>query len=657
MLSIYDKKKSDIEEYIKQSEARGLLTSKKYYDALDENLKNQNKMLEQEKNALINARQRAITYGKIKEGSEEDLAMIKEINDIDSQILANDTEILENAKKRREIEQEVYELKQKSISNMVKEAEFLIDLLDSEELYKNNGQPTDEGMATLGLQAMKLNEYAEQAELAKDRIEALKDEVAANPDNKDLKEDLQSAIEEYQDYAKSIKEAKEAIRDFVEDGINKELDALQELIDKKNEELETEKDLYDYQKKVAEQTKEISSLEKQMAAYAGDDSEESKAKIQQLKVELEDARDELKETEYDQYISDQEKLLDDLYDEYEETINKRLDNLDMLVEDMIEAVNSNSKDINETLKEIASAYGYEISDETSSSWSGKGDAVSDYNGSLINSQTSLGNSIDALKASIDKMVSNSDSDAAGNINNANSVPVGQNVLNDGPSVDGSTSGAGNRGTIGVAEIGDRPKFKSGKYHKTSSGGKTGKSYLGKYVYITKINDGAKYPYRISSKNSASSKYALGWVKKNQLSGYATGKRNFLDDEVVWTQENGKEMIVRPSDGAILTPIARGDSVLNANASRNIWDMANSPADFIKDNLNIGSVDAQNGNVGQTIVEQNFDNVVFNLPNVKNYEQLLSAMQRDKNFERLITSMTIDQVAGKSSLAKGKAIRR
>ena len=393
-----------------------------------------------------------------------------------------------------------------------------------------------------------------------------------------------------------------------------------------------------------------------MAAYAGDDSEESKAKIQQLKVELEDARDELKETEYDQYISDQEKLLDDLYDEYEETINKRLDNLDMLVEDMIEAVNSNSKDINETLKEIASAYGYEISDETSSSWSGKGDAVSDYNGSLINSQTSLGNSIDALKASIDKMVSNSDSDAAGNINNANSVPVGQNVLNDGPSVDG-TPGAGNRGTIDVAEIGDRPKFKSGKYHKTSSGGKTGKSYLGKYVYITKINDGAKYPYRISSKNSASSKYALGWVKKNQLSGYATGKRNFLDDEVAWTQENGKEMIVRPSDGAILTPIARGDSVLNANASRNIWDMANSPADFIKDNLNIGSVDAQNGNVGQTIVEQNFDNVVFNLPNVKNYEQLLSAMQRDKNFERLITSMTIDQVAGKSSLAKGKAIRR
>jgi hypothetical protein len=49
-------------------------------------------------------------------------------------------------------------------------------------------------------------------------------------------------------------------------------------------------------------------------------------------------------------------------------------------------------------------------------------------------------------------------------------------------------------------------------------------------------------------------------------------------------------------------------------------------------------------------------VVFNLPNIKNYEELLSAMQKDKNFERLILSMSIDRIAGKSSLAKNKSIR-
>ena len=36
----------------------------------------------------------------------------------------------------------------------------------------------------------------------------------------------------------------------------------------------------------------------------------------------------------------------------------------------------------------------------------------------------------------------------------------------------------------------------------------------------------------------------------------------------------------------MTPIAKNDSVLSANASKNIWNMANSPAEFIKDNLGL-----------------------------------------------------------------------
>jgi hypothetical protein len=63
----------------------------------------------------------------------------------------------------------------------------------------------------------------------------------------------------------------------------------------------------------------------------------------------------------------------------------------------------------------------------------------------------------------------------------------------------------------------------------------------------------------------------------------------------------------------------------------------------------------NSNV-QSNYTQHLDKVVFNLPNVRNYEELLSAMKKDRNFERLIHSMTVDQIAGKSSLGKGKSIR-
>ena len=45
-----------------------------------------------------------------------------------------------------------------------------------------------------------------------------------------------------------------------------------------------------------------------------------------------------------------------------------------------------------------------------------------------------------------------------------------------------------------------------------------------------------------------------------------------------------------------------------------------------------------------------------MPNVKNYEQLISQMQSDKNFEKLILSMSVDRLAGGSSLGKYKALR-
>lgn len=85
-------------------------------------------------------------------------------------------------------------------------------------------------------------------------------------------------------------------------------------------------------------------------------------------------------------------------------------------------------------------------------------------------------------------------------------------------------------------------------------------------------------------------------------------------------------------------------------------MANSPAEFIKENLNLGTTNIPNNSSVQNSIIQNFEKVVFSMPNVHNYNELIRDMQRDPNFERLVESMSIGKLAGKSSLAKGKAIR-
>jgi hypothetical protein len=148
----------------------------------------------------------------------------------------------------------------------------------------------------------------------------------------------------------------------------------------------------------------------------------------------------------------------------------------------------------------------------------------------------------------------------------------------------------------------------------------------------------------------------GWFKKGDVKAYASGKQNFMNDEVAWTQDGGREFIVRPSDGAILTPIAKGDSVLTSTASKNIWSMANTPTEFIREHLKFETTNIPNGSATQSSYTQHIDNVVFRMDNIKNYEEMLSAMKADKNFERLILSMSIDRIAGKSGLAKGKSIR-
>lgn len=147
--------------------------------------------------------------------------------------------------------------------------------------------------------------------------------------------------------------------------------------------------------------------------------------------------------------------------------------------------------------------------------------------------------------------------------------------------------------------------------------------------------------------SASDTYA-----DNRIGGYASGVRRLSRDEIAWTQENGLEAIIRPSDGAILTPLAKGDSVLNANATASLFDFANNPAEFIRSHMknNNAITDVVAHGVGGNTYDNEF-NIQIALPNVSNYEQFKYAMQHDPRFEQMIRAMTVDRMFGGSSLKK------
>ena len=98
-------------------------------------------------------------------------------------------------------------------------------------------------------------------------------------------------------------------------------------------------------------------------------SEETRAKVQKLTVELAKSEEELAEQEYERYISDQKKILDELFIEYEAILNSRLDSVEALIGDMITTINDNSGSINETLATTANDVGYTMTTNMQNIWS------------------------------------------------------------------------------------------------------------------------------------------------------------------------------------------------------------------------------------------------------------------------------------------------
>lgn len=655
-LGVIQHEKDMLDEFVSQTEAAGYIVSTKYYNALSDNANKQIEQLKKQRDEMQSEFDSAINSGTIDKESESYWNMLNAINDVTKSIEEQNSALIEYKKNIQEINWSIFDMLQDKISKVADESEFLINLMDNKKLYEDNGKLTDEGMATMGQHGVKYNVYMAQANKYAQEMQKINKELANDPYNKDLLDRRQELLEAQQEAILNAEDEKNAIKDMVENGIEKELDALQGLIDKRNDALDTAKDLYDYQKKIKESTKDIADLEKQMAAYQGDVSEETKAKIQQIKVDLEEAKSDLEETEYEQYISDQQKMLDDLYNDYETILNQRLDDIDALMADMISEINNNASTIGATIESQADKVGYTLSESMNTIWlSGNGSissVITMYGTKFDTALTTTNTALGYINTNIQNMITQLNKIAGTKIKAAGVSSAATEKPTPKPSSTPTQQQQQQQQKKQVT-VGGTINAGGARIYADSYGNGGGRQTFGSDPIYTVLQE--RNGYILTRWHKLSSGYT-GWFKKSDVSAYALGAKNIRNNEMAWTQENGSEMIMRPSDGAILTPLAKNDSVLTSAASSNIWNMANNPSDFIKDNLDLDKIDTD-ANVGnKTTYTQNLDKVVFNLPNVKNYDELLKSMRHDKNFERLIMSMTIDPIAGKSSLAKGKAIR-
>ena len=685
-MSQWENRSSMIETYMDRMQTQGYNLSTKFYEAQIEQEQSIVDNLSEKYKAMKRNFEAAVQNGDITKGTQEYYEMKDSVDQVANSLAEAENKVFELQASIRDLKWEQFDQLQDSISRITSESDFLIDLMSHKDMFDDDGKMTEQGLATLGLHGVNYNTYMAQADKYKEEMLRISEELAKDPYNQKLIDRKNELVDAQQKSILSAENEKDAMKDLIKDGIENELDSLQDLIDKYLDAIQAQKDLYDYQKKIREKTEEIASLQKQLASLQGDNSEENKAKLQELKNSLKDAQEDLEDTQYEKFISDQKELLDNLKNEYEEILNKRLDNIDGLLSDMISEINSNASQISDTLRTEAASVGYDLSSEMQNVWSATNDVngvIAAYDSNFSSTMTGVSSAIDDIYKRQQEMINAIDSMAGklvqkvqeetedpttGKLEEVEQKPDKNNVAEGNPTPDppkvsdkdsikdavlvdpdkpkkkpNKTKTGNNK-----AEVGDKVTYASGVYHAASDGsGRTGNYYLGKKVKITRINKGSKYPYCIDASDGTE----LGWVKLSQLKGYASGSKSIPSDQYGWTQELGTESLIRKRDGAIVTPFERGDMVLDADATKNLWDMMNDPSGFIN-----GVIDSElSVPIGMREGSSATNNVKveaqMNFPNVKNYNEFVREMQHDTKFESMIQDMTINALSKNRSLNK------
>lgn len=653
-----------IDSRIAQLEARGYVAGSTYYNLLISQESKNIKQLEEERKALQEKLNSGLKDGSIVKNTAAWYEMMDAINDVDNALIQAKTSLIEYQNQLRQIEWDMFDRTQDYISQIRNESDFLVEMMQNQKLFNGDtGQWTEYADATAGLHAVNYNSYMSQADDYAKEIQKINQELAKDPYNTILIKRKQELADAQMEAIRNAENEKQAIKDLVSDGYDAMLDALQKIIDKRKEMLDAEKNLYDYEKRIKNQAKEVLNLEKQKLSVSGDDSEEARAKLQQITLKLDEARDELQESEYEQWRNDQESMLDRLTDDMENWVNERLDNTDALVSEVISATNAGASNIHDTLEKVSGDVGYTLTSEMDSIWSEAGSVVAMYGDSFNEQLTNVNSILSDIRNFVSSMQKNSEWESVVNggidmediMNSSNH----KTLANDKNSSNKETNTKNQNMFTGKVVISTSGAKDSEQGEKSSTGTSWGswfvkKKYSGNKNSLNKngsIIDRLKY-FDFDSSLSKRGKYykAMGGSgtynstsQQNQWMISEMKKHGFSHGGTI-----GKAINSSGEDGFVLA--RTGEEILSLekiNALKDTFVKIEPLIDTVRAKVDIPNIPRSEG------VSQNFDNVNvdINLPNVKNYDEFKSELIKDRHFEKVIQSMTLGNALGRNSLNK------
>ena len=562
-----------------------------------------------------------------------------------------------------------------SISRIVTEQEFLQGLFTHEKIADDTtGLLTDAGIAKLG--SLSASYYASQEKVNRDNTEL--DELRKMLNERRLSskllnvefnsvEDLEKKYHEMYDTVQSdIKETyslESSIADVMKEKYRAELAFYQDLINKQKEALQTEKDLHDYQNTINDKVTDIKTIQRQIIAYQGDSSEANMARLQKLQKELNEKQKDLRETEYDRFISDQTDMLDKLSQEYQEHIDVKLEQFQSLVNEGLNKANENLGTIRGYLSTVV-AQGNNYTEETKGLFSGvSGSINTNVTNAVakiiraINAQSSETNTTTDIANNTKENVTNSG--ASKNKNLSAKEQINQDAIQkdkDNTSNALNKIKAGETVSTGIKETNaskwfTHPQISAVEYiDKHATVRKNAKGDYKKSNY-TDVNQQiySKYNKRALSTAQLKELTALLGEKYDNATKKGTLYKKLKALKVFKTGGIAKLVKDKGEDG--ITLARNNEAFVAPEHVPMMQEFLDSlpQMNYVADSINKMQLPQYDlNNMGNKV---EYGDVTFNFefPNVTDPDSMRKAIQTDRSLQKAIKSLTIDPLVGKSSL--------
>jgi len=281
---------------------------------------------------------KAVANNEIRVGDTEWYQAQDVINGIVNEINELTTDIKELSNSIRELDWTKFDDGMARVKRLQTEIDHYLNMIQNEEFFDtdNKGGITKYGMAALDLRNTSFEYYIAEAKKYGDELADVYKKIESgeyDATDKNIQDRIYELIDARYASMEAAESEKQAIIDLMRQGYEAQLSYLNKTISKYKELKNAEKEAYDYQKQISESTQNITKLERQLAAYEGNTSEEAVARIQKLRADLKEARDNRSDQQYEKYLSDSQQMLDDLSSNFEEWIDSYMKQRDLVIMD------------------------------------------------------------------------------------------------------------------------------------------------------------------------------------------------------------------------------------------------------------------------------------------------------------------------------------